>query len=180
MTVTPLAGRLYRRIGPRRTMMLGASGVALATLAFQNVDLETDLWRIRALLLATGWAFGLTIVALQAAAFARIPPAQTGRATAANNSVRQIAASFGVALIATVLTNRLDHHGAVLGDPATRDGALSAFHDAYFVGALLAALGIVASLLVDDRLAAATRSETPRAGVPAEQAPVAQPVSGDD
>jgi hypothetical protein len=55
-----------------------------------------------------------------------------------------------------VLTNRLSHHGAALGDPATRDGALTAFHDGFIVAAVLAVLGIAASLLIDDREAAGT------------------------
>jgi MFS family permease len=164
MAMTPVAGRLYRRAGPRTVMALGAFGVTLTTLAFLRIDLTTNLWTIRALLFVMGLAFAMTIVAGQAATYARIPPEKTGRATAAANSLSQVAASFGIALLATVLSNRLAYYSAVLGDPATQLSALSAFHDAFLVAAALGAIGIVASLRVDNRLAAATMVSHERQG----------------
>ena len=164
MAMTPLAGRLYRRAGPRTVMALGAAGVTLTTLAFLRVDLTTDLWTIRALLFVMGLAFAMTIVAGQTATYARIAPEKTGRATAAANSLSQVAASFGIALLASVLSNRLAQYGAVLGDPATRSGALAAFHDAFLVAAAIGAIGIVASLRVVNRLAGATMAAQPRRG----------------
>jgi hypothetical protein len=58
-----------------------------------------------------------------------------------------------VAILATVLANRLTAHEAVLGDPSTRAGALSAFHDAFIFAGVMAILGILASLLIDDKKA---------------------------
>ena len=86
-----------------------------------------------------------------------------GRASAIYNAFRQVGISFGVALLATVLTNRLGHHGAVMGNPATHHGALLAFHDAFIAAAVLIALGILVSLLVSDRQAALAigRAEAP-------------------
>jgi EmrB/QacA subfamily drug resistance transporter len=156
MTTALLAGRLYRRVGPRRMMMAGLGGLAVMYLLYLRIGLTTDLWWIRLLLLATGASYALTLVSMQTAAFAQIAPARTGRATAASNAVLQVAASFGVALLATVLTSRLGHHGAVLGEPGTREAALGAFHDTFLVGATIAGVGVIASLLIDDRLAAVT------------------------
>lgn len=154
------ASRLYKRIGPRRMMMTGMLGAALTTLAFLLVGLETSLWWIRLIMLARGWSFALILVPMQAATFATIRPQDTGRASAIFNAGRQVAASFGVALLATVLTNRLADHGAVLGNPASRDGALLAFHDAFIVASILALLGMAASLLISDREAAASMGQT--------------------
>ncbi len=150
------AGRLYKRIGPRRMMMAGMGLASLNTLLFLLVDLETAQWWIRGLMFMRGWSFALILVPLQAATFATIRLQDTGRASAVFNAGRQVAASFGVALLATVLTNRMTAHDAVLGNPATRDGALLAFHDAFIVAALLALLGMTAALLVSDREAAAS------------------------
>jgi EmrB/QacA subfamily drug resistance transporter len=153
-----LAGRLYPRVGPRRMMMAGMVGAALTSLVFLQVDLQTSRWWIQLILLARGWSFALTLVPLQAATFATIGPADTGRASAVFNANRQVAASLGVALLATVLTSRLTHYGAALGSPVTRDGALLGFHDAFIAAAALAVLGVFLSLLLDDKEAArATR-----------------------
>ncbi len=148
-----VAGRLYPRVGPRRMMMVGMVGTVLTTLAFVWVDLGTSGWSIQLIMLARGWSFALALVPLQAATFATISPADTGRASAVFNAGRQIAASFGVALLATVLTNRMTHYGAVLGSPLTRGAAISAFHEAFIAASVLAVLGIFVALLMDDKLA---------------------------
>ncbi len=167
-----VAGRLYGRIGPRRMLMFGGFGAMLSTLCFLAVQLDTSQWWIRAIMFGRGVGFAFMLVPLQTATYATIRPQDTGRASAIYNAGRQVAASFGVALLATVLSNRLIHHGARLGDPATRHGALLAFHEAFFAAAVLAALGILLALLVDDREAVGTMRQAP-AGVAAEEPVVA-------
>jgi len=98
----------------------------------------------------------------------------TGRASAIFNSGRQVAASFGVALLGTVLTMRLTAHGAHVGAPASA-GAVSAFQEGFLAAAALAAVGIVASLLIDDKAAAGTMTERAASGAQeaeAERVPV--------
>src|SRR5262249_43959460 len=75
---------------------------------------------------------------------------------AAYNAIRQVATSFGVALLATVLANQLTAHEAILGYHATDAGVMAAFGDAFLVASVLALLGAGAALFLDDRLAAAT------------------------
>ena len=154
--VMPFASRVYMRIGPRRMMMAGLLVMGLSTLAWTLMDLQTSQWWLRLMMLVRGWGFAFMLIPSQTATFATIKPQDTGRASAAFSSIRQVAGSLGVALMGTVLANRLGHFGAQLGNPRTRPGAVFAFHDAFFVAALLAGIGIVAALLIDDRLAAAT------------------------
>jgi EmrB/QacA subfamily drug resistance transporter len=151
------AGRLYPRVGPRRMMVLGLAGATLATIAFLSIDLNTNQWWIRAIMLFRGWSFAFTLIPLQVAVFATIRSEDTGRATAIFNAGQQVAASFGVAMLATALSNRFLHYGATLGNPATRSGAVLAFHDAFVPAIALAALGVVVTaLVIDDKEAAGT------------------------
>jgi len=170
VSMMQVASRAYGRVGPRRLMMLGLFGATLTTLAFVLVDLETSAWWIRLIMFLRGWAFALVLVSLQTATFATIPPKDMGRASAAYNALRQVAASLGVAIAATVLTNRLSANGAILGNPATREGAVTAFHESFAVAAGLTVLGILAALLVSDKEAAVSM----RSGAltPGEEAPV--------
>lgn len=155
MMVRP-AERLYRRIGPRRLMMIGMLGTAITTGLFLRVGLATDQWWIRGIMLLRGWSFACTLIPLQTATFATVRREDTGRASAIFNSGRQVAASFGVALLGTVLTNRMSHHGAQLGNPLTRDAAVTSFHEAFLAASALGLIGVVLSLLIDDREAAGT------------------------
>jgi EmrB/QacA subfamily drug resistance transporter len=163
-----VAGRLYGRIGPRRMLMFGSLGATLSTLCFLAVQLDTSQWWIRAIMFGRGMGFAFMLVPLQTATYATIRPQDTGRASAIYNANRQIAASFGVALLATVLSNRLSYHGSSLGDPATTHAALLAFHEAFLAAAVLAFLGMLLALLVDDREAAGTMRQA-RVAPPVEE-----------
>ncbi len=164
VSMMQFAGRAYHRIGPRRLMIVGMIGTTLTTLAFLLVGLETSAWWIRLIMFLRGWGFALMLVSLQTATFATIPLRDMGRASAVYNALRQVAASFGVALLATVLTNRLAANDAVLGNPLTRDGALTAFHESFIVAAGLTILGIGAAFLVNDREAAVSMQRFPSPG----------------
>jgi MFS family permease len=159
MMVQPV-GRLYKRVGPRRLLIIGVVGGALTTAAFLFVDLETNRLWIQLVMLARGWSFAFVMIPMQAVAFATISSENTGRASAIFNAGRQVAASFGVALLGTVLTNRLTHHGATpLGNPFTREGALLAFHDAFLAATIVVTVAIAAALLISDRAAARAMRE---------------------
>jgi hypothetical protein len=107
-------------------------------------------------MLVRGLGFGMVLVPLQAATYATVTPAQTGRATAVYNATSQFASSLGVAVAASLLTSRLAHHGAQLGNPTTRPGALDAFQDSFVVLGLIAIASIAVAFFISDREAAPT------------------------
>ncbi|MFN8541450.1 MAG: hypothetical protein U0232_28745, partial [Thermomicrobiales bacterium] len=85
----------------------------------------------------------------------------------AYNAVRQVATSFGFALLATVLSSRLTTYSATLGNPTTRDGAISAFHDTFLAAMILDLAALAAATLISDRLAARTMvRSTPQPNTP--------------
>lgn len=149
-----VGSRIYPRVGPRRLLMLGLGGVTLTTLAFVTLDTGTSIWWVRGVMFARGCFFSFLLVSLQTATFATISPQKMGRASAASNAMRQVGASFGVALLATVLTSRLTHYGVVPGPGAGTAAAFEAFDDAFIVAALITAAGMIAALLVNDKEAA--------------------------
>jgi EmrB/QacA subfamily drug resistance transporter len=170
-----VSSRLYTRFGPRRLMMVGLGGITAVTLAFFWVDLETSQWTIRGLMFARGCFFSFLIISLQTASFATISPPMMGRASAISSAGRQVGASFGVALLATVLTSRLSAHDTTLGPAGNPAAALDAFHEAFIAASVLAAIGAVAAFLVSDKEAAVTMHvrETPADEAETEGLPVA-------
>lgn len=156
MLIAQPASRIYRVVGPRRMIGFGLalSGATYLGLAF--VDLGTSVWTLRALMFFRGLGFGMVLVPLQAATYATVSPAETGRATAVYNAASQFASSLGVAVAASLLTSRLAHHDAVLGNPATTAGALDAFQDSFLVLGIISLVGVGVALLISDRAAAPT------------------------
>jgi MFS family permease len=169
LMMAPLAGRLYHRVGPRRLLIAGMLGATVVTFAFRYVELGTSAWWIRGLMLVRGWAFALGLVPLQAATFAEVQPSEAGHASAAMSVIRQVASSFGVALLATVLTSRMTMHQAMLGNPATQAGATQAFHDAFVAASLIGVVSIAMAFLVSDKLAAGTMRRATPTRVPERQ-----------
>src|SRR6185295_494092 len=114
----------------------------------------------------------------QAAAFATITGESTGRASSLFNTNRQVASAVGVAILATVLIQRMHAHVASamadlarLGPAAAAPGvrqaaqghaALLAFHDAFVAAIVVALIGFLAAFLIRDEDAEASM----RAGAP--------------
>src|SRR5439155_22190341 len=121
------------------------------------VDLQTSTFWVIAILVLRGVGMAFTFVPLQAATFATIKKEDMGQASSITNTNRQVASSVGVALLATVLISRTHAH---VGDVATAasnavsHGTLLAFHDAFFASAVLAAVGMVFTLIIRDADAA--------------------------
>jgi MFS family permease len=152
-----ICGRLYHSIGPRRLIFGGLASMSIASLGLLWVGFDTSPWTIRAIMLVRGLALGFVFVPIQAAAYANIAPEDTGRATAIFSALRQIAASLGVAILATVLVESTSHFtNGVSGQGQLRDASLDAFHFSFFIGCCMIMLGACAALLIRDRDAAST------------------------
>ena len=168
--VAQVSSRMYSRIGPRRMIMASMIGVTIVSSLFLLVGLNTSQWWIRALMLLRGAAMGVGMVPMQAATYATISREDTGRASALFSTNRQVAASVGVAVMATVLVDRIQTHvnAAVQGvtgqaaiAAATRHAALLGYHDAFLATAVLAFIGIGVAFLIRDEDAAASMRRAP-------------------
>ncbi|MEZ5235792.1 MAG: DHA2 family efflux MFS transporter permease subunit [Acidimicrobiales bacterium] len=156
VTARFIGGYLYPRIGPRRLVMFGMAANAIITLAFVRVGLHTSEWTIRALMFGRGLTIGFGFIPLQAAAFARIRPESTGRASALFQAQRQAGAAVGVAVLATILIERRDALVGSLTGAEAVPRLVDAYHDAFLGSVVLAALGFVAAMFIKDSDAAPT------------------------
>ena len=153
MAGAQLASRyLYPRLGPRRHISLGLVGVAVTIGALALLGPGTSLWWPRFLMFALGLAMGQVFVPLQAAAFATITPAATGKASTMFNALRQLGGAVGVAVLTTAI---------VLVGPLHEVGGhavanLTAYRVAFLVGAAFALLAVPCALSIRDADAART------------------------
>ncbi|MEY9855770.1 EmrB/QacA subfamily drug resistance transporter [Catenulispora sp. GAS73] len=141
---------LYRRLGPRRLILLGLTSMATSVALMATVGSRADLGWMRLLMLGMGLAMGQVVVSTQAATFATISPADTGHASSLFTMTRQLGSAAGIAVLATVFTavgtTRHTAHGVVPN--------LSAYHAAFLVAAALAVAALVPALAVRDADAA--------------------------
>jgi EmrB/QacA subfamily drug resistance transporter len=153
MAGAQLASRvLYPRLGPRRHIAIGLAGVAVSIALMTLIGAGTSLWWMRLLMFALGFAMGHVFVPGQAAAFASISPAATGRASTMFNAARQLGGAAGVAALTSAVVAVGARH-VVAGHSVPN---LWAYHLAFIIAAVIAAASIPAALTIVDADAAST------------------------
>jgi EmrB/QacA subfamily drug resistance transporter len=152
-----VVGRLYHSVGPRRLMVSGLFALSVVTVPLAFVQLDTSLWVLRGIMFVRGICMAFSFVPVQAASYANIEPVDTGRASAIFSAQRQVAASLGVALLATVLIEATHHYNDGATSPAAlANGSLDAFHLAFLAAAVGVVMAAFSALLIRDRDAAST------------------------
>lgn len=170
LVLLPFTNRLFQRYGPRRLLLVGFALITGSQAVLTQIEVDSSLWVIRGSMFVLGIAGALVMVPLQAATFSRISMADTARASAVFSTSRQVAASVGVALLATVLTVRTAARADAVASTATSaervGAAFAAYHDVFLASGLIGLLGVALSLLIRDAEAQASRGGTPRPEVP--------------
>jgi EmrB/QacA subfamily drug resistance transporter len=158
--ITPAAGALSDRVGPRSIMALGmllqAAGLGwFALLATVNVGYGT----LVVPLIIAGIGISMALPTATAAALGAVRPAEMGKASGANSTLQRFGGAFGVALVTAVFAA----HGH-LGSPSAFDNG---FRPALAVAAALSLIGAITASLV-----APKRERASRIGVEPAPAPV--------
>ncbi len=136
-----LASKLSGRVGPGRVLAFGmaliTAGMALFTGVSAGGSYVSD---ILAASILTAAGLGFSFVPVTIAATTGVLPQEAGLASGIVNTSRQIGGSLGLALLATVATQRTADVGTGL------DALAEGYDRAFLVGAGLAAVGLVACL----------------------------------
>ena len=150
---TQVVARLYPRIGPRRLMAGGLTGVAIMMAILSLIGQDTNLWVMRVLMFFIGAGMAYAFLPLRAAAFATISNTSTGRASAFYSSQTQLGAAIGVAVLGSVLSII---GPTTLSATGTIQPNLAAYHAAFLAAAVLALIAACIALTISDRDAAVT------------------------
>jgi EmrB/QacA subfamily drug resistance transporter len=139
--------KLIMRFGPRRTLIPGVCMVVVALLLFARTPVDgnylTDLLP-PFLLIAVG--IGTSFPAIMTLAMSGATPADSGLASGLVNTSMQVGGSIGLAVLATLSTERTQQ---LLDDGVANASALnSGYHVAYLIGAGLAAIAVAIAVFV--------------------------------
>ncbi|MBO0832628.1 MAG: multidrug efflux MFS transporter [Actinobacteria bacterium] len=153
MAGAQLASRvLYPRLGPRKHVIVGLLGTAASIGLLGLLGPGTSLWWPRLLLVTLGLSMGNIFVPLQAAGFATITPAATGRASTMFNAVRQLGGAIGVA----VLTSAIVAVGPVHEVAGQLVPNISAYRAAFGVATAFALVAVLFAARIRDADASQT------------------------
>jgi EmrB/QacA subfamily drug resistance transporter len=143
-----LGGQLVTRFGFKPILATGMALIALGLVWFSRVSVGggfiTDILG-PSLLAAIGLGFGFVTSTI--AAVSGVEEREQGLASGLINTSQQIGAALGLAVLSTIATSRTDH--VLASGASSLPGALTdGFHSAFLGGAVIAALGCVATLIL--------------------------------
>ncbi len=154
--IAPIAGALSDRVGGQRLMALGltlqATGLAWIA-AVQTPTIAYSSLVIPFMLSGAGMALFFAPVAN--VVLSSVSPEHEGKASGANNAIRELGGVFGVAVLASVFAHAGGYRTAVTFTHGTTS--------AVWVGAGVVALGAVAAGLIRHKPAAVRAAETAEA-----------------
>ncbi len=163
MLVAPIAGALSDRIPPKRSIGVGLALQASALAWIAAVSTATVSYgELIGPFVVAGVGMSLFFAPVANVVLSAVRPEEEGKASGANNAVRELGGVFGVAVLAAVFSH--------VGGYETASSFVDGMNVAVFVGAAVVGLGAVAAFLIPSRRAVAA-SAAPDA-VATELAPV--------
>jgi len=112
----PLSGILFDRIGFFVPGLLGMLVTAWGTWELHTLSLETSMQHIQFIMVIRSIGMGLAMMPITTAGMNTVSNLKIGEASAINNVIRQIAASFGIALLTSILQQRQIFHATRLSE----------------------------------------------------------------
>ena len=141
-----VAAQLVGRVGVKPLVTAGMAFLAVGMLLFTQLEVGGSYWTglfPGFLLVAIGLAF--CFVPISIAALAGIESSEAGLASGLINTSQQIGGALGIAILSTIATTRTED--AVQSGTAAPNALVEGFHAAFWVGAGVALVGVVAALV---------------------------------
>jgi drug resistance transporter, EmrB/QacA subfamily len=114
--MAPLAGLYGDKTNAKIPILIGVIVLAFSFFLNSKLSFLTEHGYIMLALYLRGFAMGVMFTPLSAIALLEIPREKMAQASGLFNVIRQLGGSFGVAILATVLTTRVDFHSQVFSE----------------------------------------------------------------
>jgi EmrB/QacA subfamily drug resistance transporter len=140
-----IAAQLVNRIGVKPALLIGMVSLTAGLLYFTQVSVHGSYVRDLLpgfLLVAVG--LGFSFVPISIAALAGIEAHEAGLASGLINTTQQIGGALGIAALSAIATSRTTD--AVAGGATKSSALVTGFHGAFWAGAIVAAVGVIATL----------------------------------
>jgi len=141
------AERLIMGIGPRAALVAGLAAAAAGLLLFARAPVDGSYWiDVAPVMVLLGTGAGLAFPALMTLAMSGATQSDAGLASGLVNTTVQVGGAIGLAVLATLATERSD--GLLAEGEPTAAALTSGYHLAYLIGAALIAVAIVVAVAV--------------------------------
>ena len=147
-----LSGRIYLRIGFRRTALVGTSVAVLATAALTLLAPSTSVWQVAATCFGLGLGMGLVASPTLISAQASVEWTDRGVVTGTNMFARSMGSAVGIAVFGAIvnvgLGTSVGHRGADTAAALPPAVLAPALHQVFLGAAVVALVMLVGVLLM--------------------------------
>ncbi|WP_246202563.1 MDR family MFS transporter [Virgibacillus doumboii] len=139
--MSPVTGRIFDKVGARWLSITGLSIVTVTTFMFTGLSTETSLQYLTVVFAIRMLGISMVMMPVTTAGLNQLPNRLIPHGTAMNNTMRQVAASIGTAILVTIMT------AAALDSSADAKPyeMIHGVNIAFYVATGLSAIGLVLS-----------------------------------
>ncbi len=114
--MSPVAGKMTDKLNPKIPITIGIVLTFFSMFLYKDLSANTEYNDIMIPLVIRGFGLGFMFIPLSALALNDITKEKMAQATGLFNTIRQVGGSFGVAILGSLLTQRVNFHQALLGE----------------------------------------------------------------
>src|SRR6185503_17484831 len=160
--------KLNMRFGPRATLLPGLSSIALGLLLMSQISSDGSYWSdVLPAMVLMGIGAGLSFPSIMTLAMGGVRPEEAGLASGLVNTTLQVGGAIGLAVLATLSSNRTS--SLLAGGDSNAEALTGGYQLAFAVGAglLIIAIAVAAFVLRPGAAEAVPVGEAEEAGEPA-------------
>ncbi|WP_138418832.1 MDR family MFS transporter [Aquibacillus sediminis] len=152
--MSPITGRIFDKVGARWLAITGLSIMTVTTFLFTNLSATTSLTYLTIVFGIRMFGMSMVMMPVTTAGLNQLPLKLIPHGTAMNNTLRQVAASIGTAILVTVMTSAALNSG----QDATPSELIHGVNVAFYVATALTAVGLVLTFFISGKKPADERA----------------------
>jgi EmrB/QacA subfamily drug resistance transporter len=140
--MSPIAGTLFDRFGVRPLAVIGLTITALTTYQLTMLTDSSSYSHIMLIYALRSFGVSFIMMTIMTEGLNALSPKLKGHGTAVSNTMRQVASSFGTALLVTVMSTRATEHLANYSNNLTVNNAIAMENIGSFDAGVAAVTGL--------------------------------------
>ncbi|WP_138415997.1 DHA2 family efflux MFS transporter permease subunit [Aquibacillus sediminis] len=146
--MSPITGRIFDKFGARKLVMIGLTIITVSSFAFIRLDTTTSLAFLTTMYGVRMFGLSMVMMPIATAGLNQLPKRLLPHGAAMDNTMKQVAASVGTAILVTVMTTSTS-----MAETNTEISYPDIFgaNIAFIVVAVLSLIGLVIAFFIKDK-----------------------------
>lgn len=142
--MSPINGRIFDKIGARWLLITGLTILTITTFLFTNLDQQTSFTYLTIIFAIRMFGISMVMMPATTEGLNQLSRRLVPHGTAMNNTLRQVAASIGTAMLITIMTSTSTHSSISVNS----EDVIRGVNFAFYVATALALFALVLSFYV--------------------------------